>query len=214
MTTSIHESSFVEDGAILEDGVKVWHFCQVRTGAKLCKDVSLGKGCYVDSGVEVGQGSRVQNGVSLYKGVQVGEWCFIGPHAVFTNDLVPRVGMESWKIVETVLEPGMSIGAGSTIVCGSRIGAFAIVGAGSVVTQPVPPFHLVTGTPARATKMVCACGSSYLPIGSPPQELIRPCCEKALKPEILQKAKDVIDHWMDELKSFEKFANNENIGGA
>jgi acetyltransferase-like isoleucine patch superfamily enzyme len=209
MEPFVHPTSQVEDGAKLESGAKVWHFCHVRKGAVLGKDVSLGKGCYVDSGVEIGQGSRVQNGVSLYKGVQVGEWCFIGPHAVFTNDLVPRVGMDSWKIVETILEPGMSIGAGSVIVCGSRIGAFSIVGAGSVVTNPVPPFHLVTGSPARATKMVCACGSTYLPIGAPPKELVRSCCEEKLKPEILHKAKSILDNWMTELKSFEKFLNDD-----
>jgi UDP-2-acetamido-3-amino-2,3-dideoxy-glucuronate N-acetyltransferase len=209
MEPFVHPTSEVEPGASLASGVKVWHFCHVRKGAVLGEDVSLGKGCYVDSGVVVGRGSRIQNGVSLYKGVQVGEWCFIGPHAVFTNDLVPRVGMDSWKVVETILEPGMSIGAGSTIVCGSRIGAFAIVGAGSVVTQPVPPFHLVTGTPARVTKMVCACGSTYLPIGSPPKELVRECCETKLKAPILLVAKKTIDHWMEELKNFEKFIQSD-----
>lgn len=208
MEAFIHPTSHVEEGAELSPGVKVWHFCHVRNGAVLRENVSIGQGCYVDAGVEIGKGSRIQNGVSLYKGVQVGEWCFIGPHAVFTNDLLPRVGMSQWKLIETVLEPGMSIGAGSVIVCGSRIGAFAIVGAGSVVTQPVPPFHLVAGTPARVTKMVCACGSTYLPIGTPPHELARDCCEKNLIPEILIKAKTILNNWMDELKSFEKFLSH------
>ena len=210
MTVEIHPSSIVDEGAVLESGVKVWHFCHIRAGAILREDVSIGKGGYVDSGVEIGKGSRVQNGVSLYRGVQVGEWCFIGPHAVFTNDLVPRVGMTSWKIVETVLEPGMSIGAGSTIVCGSRIGAFAIIGAGSVVTQPVPPFHLAVGAPARVSKMVCACGSTYLPMGSPPKELVRACCEKNLSAEILETAKATLDSWMDEIKNFEKFVKKDS----
>jgi UDP-2-acetamido-3-amino-2,3-dideoxy-glucuronate N-acetyltransferase len=194
MKVMIHPTAQVEEGARLEDGVTVWHFCHVRKGATLRADVSIGKGCYIDADVEIGRGARIQNGVSLYKGISVSDWCFIGPHAVFTNDLLPRVGVDSWNVVETILEPGASIGAGSVIVCGSRVGAFAIVGAGSVVTNSVPPFHLVTGTPARARKMVCACGSTFLPIGSLPGELIRVCCEQKLKGEVLNRAKEILNN--------------------
>jgi UDP-2-acetamido-3-amino-2,3-dideoxy-glucuronate N-acetyltransferase len=185
MKPHIHPSAIVENGAELQDGCKVWHFCHVRAGAVLEVGVSLGKDVYVDSGVKVGRFSRVQNGVSLYQGVHVSPWCFIGPHVIFTNDQSPRAGNRNWKVISTELATGTSIGAGAIIRCGVKLGAFSMVGAGAMVAIDVPPFHVAMGLPAKISKMVCACGQTFLPLATLPAELIRDCCETNLEPEPL-----------------------------
>lgn len=194
MPNFIHPSAFVEEGAVLEEDVKIWHLAHVRAGSHLGKSVSIGKDVYVDAGVIIGEGSRVQNGVNIYKGVQVGSWCFIGPGAVFTNDQYPRVGRITWDVTETILEDGCSIGAGAIIRCGIKIGAFAMVGAGAVVTKDIPPFCLVTGVPAELTHRVCACGETTIPLISWVDECIRPCCRKHLHPQVLKLAEEKILH--------------------
>jgi len=187
-----HPSSFVEEGAILEDDAKVWHFCHVRKGAVLGNSVSLGKDVYIDTGVHVGHHSRIQNGVSVYQGLKIAPWCFVGPHVIFTNDQNPRVGTKSWELVETNLEIGMAIGAGAIIRCGVTIGAFAMIGAGAIVTKDVPPFHLAMGFPAQCHQMVCACGKTFLPIASPDSDLVRDCCKENLVPELYQEVLELM----------------------
>jgi UDP-2-acetamido-3-amino-2,3-dideoxy-glucuronate N-acetyltransferase len=185
MTAFVHDSAIVEPGAQLADDCKVWHFCHVRAGAVLEEGVVLGKDVYVDAGVRVERGSRIQNGVSVYQGVEVGPWCFIGPHVIFTNDTTPRAGNRNWQVVPTHLRAGMSIGAGAIIRCGVTLGEFSMVGAGAIVTKDVPPFHLVMGFTAKVEKMICACGQTTLPFGSPLTEVVRPCCLANLAPSPL-----------------------------
>lgn len=179
-----HPSAYIEDNVELHEGAMVWHFCQVRKNAVLEKSVSIGKDVYIDAGVRVGHHSRIQNGVSVYQGLKISPWCFIGPHVIFTNDQSPRVGTKSWSIVETNLETGMSIGAGAIVRCGITIGAFAMIGAGAIVTKDVPPFHVAIGFPAQCHQMVCACGQTFLPIASKDSELIRECCKQNLVSEL------------------------------
>jgi acetyltransferase-like isoleucine patch superfamily enzyme len=188
----IHPTAVVEPGAELGPAVRVWHFCHVRGSAALEAGVSLGKDVYVDKNVRVGQGTKVQNGVSLYEGVKIAPWCFIGPNVIFTNDLKPRSGRANWEITETILETGASLCAGAIIRCGVTIGAFAMVGAGAVVTKSVPPFHLAVGIPACVTKKVCACGQTVLPLKTAKKELVRTCCGQSLDPEVLKAAKALI----------------------
>jgi acetyltransferase-like isoleucine patch superfamily enzyme len=99
--------------------------------------------------VIIGSRCKVQNGVSIYHGVTLADDVFVGPHAAFTNDKVPRAFNSDWKVAQTLVMRGASIGANSTIVCGVTVGEYAMVGAGSVVTRDVPPFVLVVGNPAR-----------------------------------------------------------------
>lgn len=181
-----HPTAIVETGARLEEDVKVWHFCHVRNGAVLERSVSLGKDVYIDCDVKVGHHTRIQNGVSVYQGLEIGPWSFVGPHVIFTNDQTPRVGSRAWKIVPTKLEMGMSIGAGAIIRCGITIGAFAMIGAGAIVTKDVPAFHLAIGFPAQCHQMVCACGQTFLPIASKDSELLRDCCKQNLIPELYE----------------------------
>lgn len=154
----VHPSAIVEEGAEIGEGTRIWHFVHVRKGAKVGKSCNIGKDVYVDSGAEVGDSVKIQNFVSVYRGVKVEDKAFLGPSATLTNDKHPRSFAESWEVVPTVIEEGASIGANATIVCGVRIGRYAMVGAGAVVTRDVPPHGLVYGNPARLKGFVCYCG--------------------------------------------------------
>lgn len=184
----VHETAILDAGCRIGPQAKIWHFCHVRSGASIGRDVSLARDVYVDLDVPIGEGSRVQNGVSIYQGVDVGRYCFIGPHTIFTNDIVPRVGVRSWQIVPTTIEDGASLGAGVIVRCGVRIGAFALVGTGSVVTRDVPPFHLVHGLPAKPQQRICACGSTQSPLTWPLRGVLD-CCHERLVPEVLAVAR-------------------------
>lgn len=192
MEASVHPSAFVESGAVLEDGVRVWHFAHVRAGAHLEAGVSVGKDAYIDAGVRIGRGTRIQNGVSVYNGVLVEPFCFIGPSVVFTNDLSPRIGNKTWNVVETRLRTGCSLGAGTIVRCGIDVGEFAMVGAGAVLTKSVPPFHLAKGLPAEAVSKVCACGQSHWPLGIPLPDLVRDCCRENMSAETFEIAKTTL----------------------
>lgn len=186
----IHPTAILESEIEIYEDVKIWHFCHIRSHAILERHVSLGRDVYVDAGVHIGHHTRVQNGVSLYQGLNIAPWGFIGPHSIFTNDPVPRVGTKSWSIVPTTLETGMSIGAGAIVRCGVTIGAFALIGAGAIVTKDVPPFHLAMGLPAQCHQMICACGRTFLPIASKDSELVRTCCRDNLVPELLEEVEE------------------------
>jgi UDP-2-acetamido-3-amino-2,3-dideoxy-glucuronate N-acetyltransferase len=184
-TARIHKTTIVEDGAQIGADARVWHFCHIRENVNIGPLTSLGKDVYVDKGVTIGKGSRIQNGVSIYSGVSVGDWCFIGPNLTFTNDIVPRAGRSTWKEIKTILEHGASIGAGAVLVCGIKIGAFSMVGAGAIVTSDVRSFSLVTGNPAQFSSLICACGDDR---PSSRDQLILACCRNSLNEEVLQLA--------------------------
>jgi len=156
----VHPSAEVEDGAALGDGVVVWHLCHVRSGAVVGAGTSLGRNVYVDADVRIGAGCRIQNNVSVYRGVELHDAVFVGPSAVFTNDLRPRADAVDWQLTPTTVDAHASIGAGAVVVCGVRIGEYALVAAGAVVTKDVAPYRLVAGNPARPVGWVCACGEA------------------------------------------------------
>ena len=113
---------------------------------------------------------KIQNRVSVYHGVTVGNNVFLGPHMVFTNDFYPRAFNQEWKIVETKVEDGVSIGANAVIICGVTLGKFSMIGSGSVVTKDVPPHGLVYGNPARLHGFVCKCGQKKFPLEEKPED--------------------------------------------
>lgn len=154
----VHPTAIVEEGAVVGSGTRVWHHAHVRAGSAVGSGCNLGKNVYVDAGATVGDRVKIQNNVSVYAGVHVGDDVFVGPSAVFTNDLFPRAFSEDWEVTETTVERGASIGANATVVCGHRIGAFATIGAGSVVTADVEDHALVLGNPGRRRGWVCSCG--------------------------------------------------------
>ena len=145
-----HESSYVDEGAEIGQGTKIWHFCHVMSGAKIGENCSLGQNVNVGGKAIIGNGVKIQNNVSVYDDVIVEDDVFLGPSMVFTNVINPRAFVQRKnEYKQTTLKKGCSIGANVTIVCGVTIGEYAMVGAGSVVTKDVPPYALVYGNPAR-----------------------------------------------------------------
>lgn len=147
----VHESSYVDKGAEIGKGTKIWHFCHIQSGAKIGENCSMGQNVNIANGVVIGNRVKIQNNVSVYSGVEIEDGVFCGPSCVFTNDLTPRAeypkGAENYK--KTRIKHGASIGANATVVCGHTIGEYAMVAAGAVVTKDVEPYTLVAGVPAR-----------------------------------------------------------------
>lgn len=157
----VHESSYVDDGAVIGEGTKIWHFCHVQSGARIGRGCTLGQNVNVSNNVVVGDGCKIQNNVSLYEGVELGDHVFCGPSCVFTNDLTPRAEYPKGRsgYLWTRVGTGASIGANATIVCGHEIGEWTLVGAGAVVTSDVPSHALMLGVPARQAGWACECGA-------------------------------------------------------
>lgn len=157
----IHESSYIDEGAIIGDDTKIWHFCHIQSGAVIGQHCSLGQNVNVASNVRIGDDVKIQNSVSVYEGVELQDGVFCGPSCVFTNDLTPRArfpkGSAAYK--KTLVKEGASIGANATIVCGRTIGRCAMIAAGAVVTKDVPDHALVMGVPAVQQGWVCECGA-------------------------------------------------------
>lgn len=149
MAVSIHPTADVSEHATIGENTKIWHYVQIREGARIGSDCTLSKDVYIDLDVTVGDRVKVQNGVSIYHGVTIEDDVLIAANVAFTNDKRPRAFNPNWTVTPTLVKKGASIGANSTIVCGVTIGEYAMVGAGSVVTKDVPPYGLVYGNPAR-----------------------------------------------------------------
>ena len=145
----IHSSANIDDSSKIGEGTKIWINVQVRENTEIGKNCIISKDVYIDCNVSIGDNCKIQNSVSIYDGVEISSDVFVGPNACFTNDKVPRAFNKDWKISKTIVEQGASLGANSTIICGVRIGEYAMIGAGAVVTKDVPPYTLVIGNPAR-----------------------------------------------------------------
>ena len=161
MSYFVHESSYVDEGVAIGDGTKIWYFCHIQKGARIGTHCVLGQNVNVGNNVVIGDHVKIQNNVSIYEGVTLEDYVFCGPSVVFTNisdprSKYPQAGSDFYK--KTIVQEGASLGANSTIICGLRIGRYAFVGAGAVVTKDVPDYALVIGNPARIKGWVSEAG--------------------------------------------------------
>ena len=160
----IHPSAVVDEGCEIGAGTKVWHFSHLMAACRIGCNCILGQNVYVDGDVEIGNGCKIQNNVSVYRSVTLEDRVFCGPSVVFTNVINPRAFIErKEEFRPTLVRTGATLGANATIVCGITVGAYALVGAGSVVTRDVPDYALVLGVPARLSGWVCRCGVALSP---------------------------------------------------
>lgn len=150
MAAQVHATAIVDDGAVVGDGTRIWHWVHVSSGAVIGKRCSLGQNVFVGNRVRIGDNVKIQNNVSIYDNVTLEDDVFCGPSMVFTNVYNPRSAVtRKDEYRDTVVHRGATLGANCTIVCGNEIGEYAFIGAGSVVNRSVPAFALMVGVPAR-----------------------------------------------------------------
>ena len=145
-----HETSTIDKPTNIGDNTKIWHYSHIMKNANIGKHCIIGQNVYISDGVIIGNRVKIQNNVSIYKGVTCEDDVFVGPSVVFTNVINPRSFVERKnEFKKTLVKKGCSIGANSTIICGTILGEFSLVGAGSVVTKNVNKFEIVIGNPSR-----------------------------------------------------------------
>ena len=150
MNYFVHESAIVDEGTVIGDGCKIWHFSHIMPDSKLGNNCNIGQNVVVSPHVVLGNNVKVQNNVSIYSGVICEDDVFLGPSMVFTNIINPRSAViRRDQYAKTVVKRGASIGANATIICGNNIGEYALIGAGAVITKGVLPYALVVGNPAK-----------------------------------------------------------------
>ncbi|WP_080905421.1 acyltransferase [Parabacteroides sp. Marseille-P3160] len=158
-TYQAHETAVIDPGCTIGEGTRIWHFSHLMTGCVVGKDCNIGQNVVISPEVVLGNGVKVQNNVSIYTGVICEDDVFLGPSCVFTNILNPRSAVpRKDQYYRTLVQRGATIGANATILCGIKIGAYAMIGAGAVVTKEVPPYALWVGNPARPAGWVSAYG--------------------------------------------------------
>lgn len=171
-----HQSAYIDAGAVIGEGTRIWHFCHVMAGARIGAGCNLGQNVVVHPTAVVGAGVKIQNNVSVYDRVILEDDVFCGPSMVFTNVVNPRSHTpRKHEYQETLVRRGASIGANATVVCGHVIGRHAFVGAATLVTRDVPDFGLVYGVPGRLRGWICKCGVR-LPLGLEPEGVEQAAC--------------------------------------
>lgn len=180
----VHASSYVDEGAEVGKGTKIWHFSHVLSGAKIGERCSFGQNCCVSPGVVIGNNVKVQNNVSIYEGTTIEDDVFLGPSCVLTNVTNPRSQVLRRSLYEpTFLRRGCSIGANATVVCGITIGRYAFVGAGAVVAKDVADYALMIGVPARQKGWMSRHGHI---LKNPDAEGMLVCPESGLRYQVVE----------------------------
>jgi len=157
----VHESAYVDEGVEIGEGTKIWHFSHILKGSRVGKNCIISQNVMIGPNVEVGNRCKIQNNVSVYTGVKLEDEVFCGPSCVFTNVYNPRAFIErKHEFLQTLVKRGATIGANATIVCGTTIGKYAMIGAGAVVKEDVPDYAIVVGVPAKQIGWACKCGTT------------------------------------------------------
>jgi UDP-2-acetamido-3-amino-2,3-dideoxy-glucuronate N-acetyltransferase len=156
----VHETAVIDQPADIGSGTKIWHFSHILKNCRIGGQSNIGQNVVIGPNVNIGRGCRIQNNVSVYQGVTLEDDVFCGPSMVFTNVFNPRANIPRMdELRPTLVKKGATIGANATIVCGTTIGRYAFIGAGTVVTKDVPDYALVVGNPSRQIGWMCACGN-------------------------------------------------------
>lgn len=155
----VHASAVIDEGCTIGGGTRIWHFTHVLPHSKIGDNCNIGQNVMIGPKVTIGNRCKIQNNVSVYPGVTLEDGVFCGPSCVFTNVINPRAEVERKdEFRPTLVKRGASIGANATILCGTTLGAYCLVGAGAVVTKDVAPFALMVGVPARQVGWVSHAG--------------------------------------------------------
>ncbi|MDH7514083.1 MAG: acyltransferase [Clostridiales bacterium] len=171
----VHPSSYIDDGVVIGDGTRIWHFCHIQSGARIGRNCVLGQNVNIGNNVQIGDFVKIQNNVSVYTGVVLEDYVFCGPSCVFTNVRNPRSEIVRHHLYEkTLVKRGATIGANATIVCGITIGRYAFIGAGAAVISDVPDYALMVGIPAKQKGWISRHGHRLL---NPDAEGIMVCPE-------------------------------------
>lgn len=150
MSYYAHETAVIDEGCKIGTGTKIWHFSHIMSNSTIGEACNLGQNVVVSPEVRLGNNVKVQNNVSIYTGVVCEDDVFLGPSMVFTNVINPRSAVvRRGQYSVTIVKKGASIGANATIICGNTIGAYALIGAGAVVTKDILPYALVVGNPSK-----------------------------------------------------------------
>ncbi len=158
-TFFVHKTAVLDDGCTIGKGTKIWHFSHILKNSSIGEGCNIGQNVVIGPDVTLGKRCKIQNNVSIYKGVTLEDGIFCGPSMVFTNIYNPRAEIVKMDQVRpTLVKRGATLGANCTIVCGTTIGRYAFIGAGSVVTRNIADHALVVGNPARQIGWVCRCG--------------------------------------------------------
>lgn len=188
MSYFAHESSYIDDGAVIGADTKIWHFSHVMDGARIGAHCILGQNAHIAPGVTIGNSVKIQNNVSVYTGTIIEDDVFLGPSCVLTNVSNPRSQVNRHELYEqTRIRRGATIGANATIVCGLTIGRYAFIAAGAVVTDNVPDYALMLGVPARQKGWMSRHGH---PLTNPDPDGIMTCPESGYRYQLVQRAAD------------------------
>jgi UDP-2-acetamido-3-amino-2,3-dideoxy-glucuronate N-acetyltransferase len=166
MSYYIHPSSVIDRFVRIGKNSKIWHWCHISENSTIGPDCTLGQNVFIGKNVKISSNVKIQNNVSVFTGVKIKKNCFIGPSVVFTNVLMPRSFVnQKNNFLETIINEGVTIGANATIVCGNKIGKFALVGANTLINKNLKPYGLYVGNPARRIGWVSVRGKKLnLPV--------------------------------------------------
>ena len=150
----VHPSSIIDKSSTIGNSTKIWHWSHISEHSKIGKNCTIGQNVFIGEGVKIGDNVKIQNNVSIFSGVRIEDNVFCGPSVVFTNVKNPRSNFPAKEYQKTIVKTYATIGGNSTIVCGTIIGEYAFIGAGSVVTKNIADYTMVYGNPAKKKGMV------------------------------------------------------------